>query len=693
MYMKPMRGGSIFRILGGFVAQLIGVFVSVRVFSPAPSGPIFWWTKSGIVIAAMIHTRTLHERVAHVVTGMVAYGLFRYQTFSMWLLGGICVSNGLGEAFAFCSIKYFNPIIDQTHVQTLRFLGTLYLFLTLASFVASIPGTVAFHYWGNNVRTSTVFVNYTIGHISGTAALLYPLVVAPVLWKTSPWTKTAVSRGCTTIIFVTVMCSFKIYHYLGFPTIIAVYSLFVCISAYTKQCHASVINLVCTCSILGLTAAGRGPFDYVIQDGARAVLIGTQAGITALIGMSAYVSVCVSQVRAFQHKELEARSQLEKLAERQTLDLFRIGHDMRNNSALVQAICDFGNEDGVSVEDKVEIIRVINLLNDVLVSDMVDMVNTEKTSSLLKREDVNIVEVMKIYMTVAKGLLLREGKEKSVKVHHNFNGLERVFVRTNKERLHQVVSNLVSNAVKYTEKGVISLGIRANDESYLEVNVVDSGIGMTNDDMESVFDLFYRSNRATRVNSGNGLGLYNVQKMCDSMGVKVRVSSLGEGQGSTFTLIIPKSSGEEETQECTKSTTLTRFNLKVLIMDDSPVIRKLLEKYLTSFGCETLALASTKYARQHAVDTNFDVVITDVSMGMGESGPDFIQSVRKNSVRGLSSSVPCIICSGNQFYGTDVTDNDTNTVVITKPFSSNDIAIALKQLTGVTIESGRSSNV
>ncbi len=691
-----MRGGSIFRILGGFIAQFIGVFVSVRVFSPSSAGPIYWWTKSAIAIAAMMHTPGTNdwkERGAHVASGVVAYGLFRYETFPIWLLGGVCASNGLGEVFAYCSLKHFYPSLDHTHVQTLRFLGIFLLFpVTLASFVASVPGTLAFHLLGNNVQTSTVIVNYTIGHISGTAALLYPLVVAPILWKdleNPSWSKTSFWRGCIAIICTTLMCSFQDYHSLGFPAIIGVYSLFVSISAYTKQCHATLIQLVCTCFTLGLTAASRGPFAYVIREGgAQAVLIGTQAGITALIAMSAYVSISVAQVRAFQLSETESRSRLEKLAEKQTLDLFRIGHDMRNNSTLVQAICDLGDEEGVNANDKVEIIRAINMLNNVLVCDMVDMVNTEKATRLLTREDVDVVEVMKIYMMVAKGLLLREGKENSVKVHHNFNDQDQVIVHTNRERLHQVVSNLVTNAVKYTEEGVIVLGVRANSESYMEVDVVDSGIGMTEADVASVFDLFYRSDRAAEVNSGAGLGLYNVQKMCDTIGVKIRVSSLGEGHGSTFTLVIPKAqeSRGDEQRKGRQTSRSHYFNLRVLVMDDSPVIRKLMKKYLMSFGCRVVTLASATQARQHVLETTFDVVITDMSMGVGESGPAFIRSVRENSVEGLSPSVPCIICSGNQFYGTDVdtATTDPYTVAITKPFSADDIAAALSKLTKVS---------
>ena len=684
---------SICRVVCGFVGQYLGMFVSVNVF--ASEDGIFWWTGSAIAIAAMILTpdKWKYERVVHVVSGAAAYAPFRYENFPAKLLAAVCVSNALGQLFGYATLKRFYPnALTETDVRTHQFLAIFFLFpVVLASLVASIPGSLGFYVYGDNVDVSSVIVNYTLGHVSGTAALLYPLLIVPTLWKTTKWSKRVHTVAFTTLLFVTGICGFSNYHRLGLAAIFGVYGAFLAISGYMDQCQSSLVQLACTCSLLGLTAAGRGPFFYVNRCGsdAREFLIGTHMGIAALVAMSAFVSISISQLRVLQHSQHESRVHLEKLAENQTIDLFRIGHDMRNNSTLVQAVCDMGHAD-MSDGDKVQIVKAINVLNDVLVCDMVEMVNNKKERRLVLREDVDVVEVMQIYFMIAKGLLLMEGKDKSVVVQNNFSGKEKYVVHTNRDRLHQVIANLVSNAVKYTEEGEINLGVRYASDSNVRIDVKDSGIGMNDTDIGSVFDLFFRSKRASEVNSGAGVGLFNVRKLCEAIDARIEVSSLGEGKGSTFTLVLPKKMPAGDVAE--RRTVV--FYLRVLVMDDSPVIRKLMARYLVSFGCEVVDAASAEDARSLLLveEEKIDVVITDSSMGVGETGPEFVRSARKGRVKGLGSQTPCIICSGNQFYD-DGTETDPCTIAITKPFSSSDIAAALTKLTAKRDEDGASGDV
>lgn len=679
--MRCSYAKSIGRVVCGFVAQYIGVFVGVNVF--ASSDGIFWWTASAIAIAAMTRTpdKAWPERVVHVLSGMAAYISFRYETFSTKLLASVCVSNGLGQVFGYTALKRFYPVLTETDVRTTRFLAIFILFpVVLASLVASIPGSLGFYVFGENVDVESVIINYTLGHISGTAALLYPLLIVPTLWKNTSWSKNANTCGYLSVIVVTGICSFTNYHLCGFATIIGVYGVFLGLSAYMDQCQSSLVQLACTCPILGLTAAGRGPFVYVIggHNDTRELLIGTHAGIAALMAMSAFVAISVSQLRVLQNSQRVSRVREEKLAENHTIDLFRIGHDMRNNSTLVQAVCDMEDAD-ISAGDKVETVKAINVLNDVLVCDMVEMVNGKKADRLVLREDVDVVEVMQIYFMIAKGLLLMEGKDKSVIVEKNFSEEENYVVYTNRERLHQVIANLVSNAVKYTEEGEIVLGVRSTSDANLKIDVADSGIGLSEADVASVFDLFFRSKRASEVNAGAGVGLFNVQKLCEAIDARIEVSSLGEGKGSTFTLVLPKKH-RAQVERVARAPPI--FSLRVLVMDDSPVIRKLMTRYLVSFGCEVVDLPSAEEARTYLLvnDEEVDVVITDSSMGVGETGPGFIRKIRNGRVKGLSAQVPCIICSGNQFYDED-TGADKYTTAITKPFSSADIAAALTKLT------------
>ena len=669
---------SIVRVTSGFIAQWLGVLVSVKVFS-TPGGTIFWWTQTAITIAAMLYgpDRKCLERAGHVVTGMVAYVMFRHKNFSIPLLTVVCASNGLGQVFGYYLTKNFFPVLTPKNLCTLRFLGVFFLCpVILSSLVASIPGSLGFWCLGKDVDLYSVFLNYSLGHISGTATLLYPLIIIPAQWGERRGPRAWMAYGGAMFLVVALLFSFTDYHLFGFATIVVVYTVFVGISAYTDQCCASLIQLACTCSILGLTASGRGPFVYVIGSGhSEAVLIGTQMGMTMLLALSAFVVILVSQLRALETFERNCRRNAQEIGERQTLDLYRIGHDMKNNFTLIQAICE--QQSGDLVGETLKIIQAINVLNDLLMSDMVDMVNGGKADNCgVSKESVDVVEVMKIYLVVAGGLLLLAGKEKRVVARLECIGIGTSVAYTNRERLHQLVCNLVNNAVKYTERGEILLRVDSRSDEIL-IDVSDTGIGLSSEDIPRVFELFYRGKRASEVNSGAGLGLANVWKICLAIGARIKVSSPGEGKGSTFTLILSSD------VPCSKHQNApVRFSLRVLVIDDSPVIRKLMTRYLTSFGCEVVDYSSAEESRKFVSrdKSGIDMVITDSSMGSGESGPDFIKSIRKGQVEGLRSNLPCILCSGDRQFLDDDATTDTNTLAITKPFSTNDVATALKVL-------------
>jgi signal transduction histidine kinase/CheY-like chemotaxis protein len=669
------------RILCGFIAQYIGVAVSVNAFATS-GGPIFWWTQSAITIAAMLLTPDKYwpECVVHVASGIAAYVPFRYKTFSVPLLATICASNASGQFFGYLSMKRFYPALSPEHVGTLRFLGIFLLFpVILASVVASIPGSLGFYFLGTDVTLSSVIVNYTLGHISGTVSLLYPLLIAPIMWKVRVTLScNLLMHGASVFLAVTLLCMFTNYYLFGFATIIAIFGLFIGISAYMDQCTASLIQLVCTCSILGLTADGRGPFVFVAKEsGVEAVLIGTQMAITALVATSAFIVILVSQLRALETSAKESRRQSEELAVRQTLDLYRIGHDLKNNSTLVRAICEVGTDD--RKHETLDMVSAINLLNDVLVSDMVDMVSGKSVADrVISREDVDVDDVVKIYTVVTRGLLLLEGKQSCIMVQSQFSSSGKAIVYTNMERLHQIICNLVSNAVKYTDCGEIILGVDDSSESCIKIHVEDSGVGMSEVEISKVFDLFFRSERVKKVNSGAGIGLANVRTICNAIDVKLDVTSSGEGEGSTFTLTLPRTRNDDD-MERQKT---THFSFRVLVVDDSVVIHRLMTKYLMSLGCVVEVVSSAEESRIRLREDDkdkFDVVIIDNFMGNGESGMDFIRSVRKGGVHGASKLLPCILCSGEY-----IRINEPKTLAITKPFSSDDIATALNILVSPT---------
>jgi signal transduction histidine kinase len=107
-------------------------------------------------------------------------------------------------------------------------------------------------------------------------------------------------------------------------------------------------------------------------------------------------------------------------------------------------------------------------------------------------------------------------------------------------KLKHVISNLVDNAIKYTQTGFVNISFAVNGTK-VQIRVSDSGVGIPADEIGKLFDKFVRARGAAGVNiSGTGLGLYVAKQMVEAQGGKVWAESAGEGKGSTFIAEMPK---------------------------------------------------------------------------------------------------------------------------------------------------------
>ena len=114
----------------------------------------------------------------------------------------------------------------------------------------------------------------------------------------------------------------------------------------------------------------------------------------------------------------------------------------------------------------------------------------------------------------------------------------KMIVVQDKGRLRQVVSNLASNAAKYTERGFIKIGYTPGRDGWLEIYVKDTGIGISEEDVKKLFTRYVRAGDPSEV-EGYGLGLSIVKQIVDAMGGTVVVDSV-PGKGSIFTVRIKK---------------------------------------------------------------------------------------------------------------------------------------------------------
>lgn len=209
-------------------------------------------------------------------------------------------------------------------------------------------------------------------------------------------------------------------------------------------------------------------------------------------------------------------------------------------------------------------------------------------------------------------------------------------------RFGQVVDNLVSNAIRYTEIGSVQV-ILAGDRETLSLQVRDSGRGMSPADLEQIFEPFVRvGNPNVR---GTGLGLAVVQKIAEVMDGTITVDS-AVGIGTTFLFTIPCRHVESSTDDNIELDGTTVGT--VLVVEDSEINRTLATKQLELLGLSAIAVNSGEDALEHLASQSVDLILMDWNMP-GMSGLETATAIRTDGL--VPADVPIIAMTANVLAG------------------------------------------
>lgn len=204
-------------------------------------------------------------------------------------------------------------------------------------------------------------------------------------------------------------------------------------------------------------------------------------------------------------------------------------------------------------------------------------------------------------------------------------------------RLQQIIWNLLTNAIKFTPKrGKVDI-ILERVNSHLEVTISDTGIGISPEHLPIIFERFRQvDSSSTRVHGGLGLGLSIVKQLIELHGGTIHAESAGEGAGSKFILTFPVSpvrGDEERAHPQTRKSTgfetgkLDLAGIRVLVVDDEPDARILVERVLTQCGAEVVTASSAMQGLEKLREFRPHVLVSDIGMPLTD-GYEFIRQIR-----------------------------------------------------------------
>lgn len=209
-------------------------------------------------------------------------------------------------------------------------------------------------------------------------------------------------------------------------------------------------------------------------------------------------------------------------------------------------------------------------------------------------------------------------------------------------RFGQVVHNLISNAIRYTQIGSVQVTL-ASDETNLSVQVRDSGVGIERDDLEAIFNPFVRVGNSGV--EGTGLGLAIVRRIADAMDGTISVDST-VGVGTTFVFSIP--CAPAETQEIERVAAKGTATGTVLVVEDSEINRTLALKQLELLGLGAIAVDSGERAIEFLQSEDVDLVLMDWNLP-GANGIETTEAIRTAGL--LGADVPIIAMTANVLAG------------------------------------------
>ncbi len=195
-----------------------------------------------------------------------------------------------------------------------------------------------------------------------------------------------------------------------------------------------------------------------------------------------------------------------------------------------------------------------------------------------------------------------------------------VFIRGDPGRLRQVLTNLVGNAIKFTDHGEVVISVSLVGANWrgviLQFKIADTGIGISADVLRELFQPFHQADGSTtRKYGGTGLGLAISAQLVERMGGKIEVKS-ELGKGSTFFFSAPFGRAESNLARLAHDKMLS--GLRVLVVDDNQTNRQIIERQIANWGISSASASSASEAwealRERASDAPFDVAILDLAM-------------------------------------------------------------------------------
>jgi len=373
------------------------------------------------------------------------------------------------------------------------------------------------------------------------------------------------------------------------------------------------------------------------SEGVRRTFMVNCSPVMAPNGVPGGVLVSMDDVTLLEEKEILLRESMlaaEEANQAKSSFLSNMSHEIRTPMTAILGFTEVlkrGYEN--SPDERLKHLNTISSSGNhllELINDVLDLSKVESGAMDLELLPTNVAAIV----ADVKQVLNVKAEEKGVGLNIEFDGDLPEKIECDPSRLRQIITNLVGNAIKFTEQGAVTVrlscdrdAVKQGQANAFSIAVTDTGIGMTPEQQATIFSAFTQADASiTRRFGGTGLGLSISRKLAEAMNGEITVSSV-PGEGSTFLISLPVGdiSGVDWLNPADIEATLDavshsdasawEFSGKtVLVVDDGPENRELLKLVLGEYGLQVDTGTNGLEGVEAEAAGNYDVVLMDINM-------------------------------------------------------------------------------
>jgi signal transduction histidine kinase/CheY-like chemotaxis protein len=424
------------------------------------------------------------------------------------------------------------------------------------------------------------------------------------------------------------------------------------------------------------------------------VLIDKNINISIFIATAALLIILIfiflifydlKKVAAARKATEEAQKRTEEIMESRHKLLLSVSHDVKAPLSSILGYLELMQIDSEKNDEKRKISSMKNSAEHIL-SLLTNLLNFSrldqgKETVILSKFNMESLcdELVEMFTPLA------ESKQLSLIYHKKFN--EKNLVRSDALKIKQILSNILSNAIKYTIKGDVVFEVSTNNKEMI-FNIIDQGIGIPQDKLDEIFKPFSRIDNNESLIEGNGFGLFVVKGLIDLLNGTIEVKSEHE-KGSQFLVKIPVEYVlfKEKYKEIIDIEDLKSNKKKnFLVVDDDNTLLAVINSMLNKLEIQCdICHSSVEFEEYCKNIDKYDIILTDREMG-AFSGLDVLRKVKE-----INNDKKVILMTARSEYNNDVAASKGFDNYLRKPFSIKDLALTLNSDVNIETKENKSS--